>query len=263
MIVDRIDKILQYALLVAAEEDDFRERQLGPIHLIKYVYLADLAYAERNNGETYTGIEWQFYKFGPWAQEVNQRIEPALTAINARKQIFPSDYEDRDEWVRWEAVDDSFMEPLDRALPLIVTLNVKKNVHKFGKATPELLGYVYSTEPMLAAAPHEYLDFTQLKSLQPHEESPSSEAQPLSKKKKKNLKEKMQNLRLLNKKKLAEKREKRLVKPPILPIHDEVLFNGLEWLDSLAGPKLPEGEIEVVFSPSIWKSPARGGGDVS
>jgi hypothetical protein len=45
-----------------------------------YVYLADLAYAEANRGKTFTGIDWQFYKFGPWSQTVNDRIEPALVA---------------------------------------------------------------------------------------------------------------------------------------------------------------------------------------
>ena len=37
--------VVQFALLTAGEEDQQHERQLGPIHLLKYVYLADLAYA--------------------------------------------------------------------------------------------------------------------------------------------------------------------------------------------------------------------------
>ena len=41
----RVDLLLQYALLVAGEQDEFLDRQLGPIHLIKYVYLADLFHA--------------------------------------------------------------------------------------------------------------------------------------------------------------------------------------------------------------------------
>ncbi len=51
----RVDLLLQYALLVAGEQDEFLDRQLGPIHLIKYVYLADLFHAKRNNGVTFTG----------------------------------------------------------------------------------------------------------------------------------------------------------------------------------------------------------------
>ena len=35
-------------------------------------------------------------------------------------------------------------------------------MHKFGNATPDLLDFVYSTEPMCHAAPGEYLDFSVL-----------------------------------------------------------------------------------------------------
>lgn len=82
----RVDLVLQYSLLVAGEQDTSFDRQLGPIHLLKYVYLADLFHATKNEGATYTGTEWKFYKFGPWSQSVNERIEPALNAIYADKK---------------------------------------------------------------------------------------------------------------------------------------------------------------------------------
>ena len=41
---DRVDLLIQYALAVAGQ-NDFGERELGPIHLLKYVYLGDLAHA--------------------------------------------------------------------------------------------------------------------------------------------------------------------------------------------------------------------------
>ena len=47
---NKIDLLIQCAILIAGREDDYLDRQLGPIHLIKYVYLADLAYAERKCG---------------------------------------------------------------------------------------------------------------------------------------------------------------------------------------------------------------------
>jgi len=263
MDITRVDKILQYALLVASEEDDFRDRQLGPIHLIKYVYLADLVYAKGNDGNTFTGVKWQFYKFGPWAQEVNQRIEPALLCIDTDKKIFPSNYGDKEEWVRWKAIDDSPIIDLERELPFVITSNIRKFVHKFGQATPDLLAYVYSTEPMLAAAPNEYLDFL---SLFPKKEvhTPIKEHRTLlSKRKQKQLKEKMRVLRSLSKEKLADKRKNTLIKPPIVPRYDDVYFEGIEWLDSLAGTQIDEGEKEAVFSNSIWKSPARRGDNVS
>ena len=263
MKISRVDKIIQYALLVAGEEDDFLHRQLGPIHLIKYVYLADLAYAKMHDGEIFTGVKWQFYNFGPWAQEVNQRIDPALLYIDANKTTFPSDYGDKKEWVRWRAVDDTLIGDLERELPFIVTSTLRRSVHRFGQSTPELLAYVYSTDPMLSAAPNEFLDFSNLKTSSPNALNEQEEKDPLSKKKKENLKAKMRDLRLKSAEKLAAKRKRRLVKPPISSRYDDVYFEGLEWLDSLAGAKMPEGEKEAVFSDSIWKSPARAGDDFS
>jgi hypothetical protein len=259
MDIRRIDKIIQYSLLVAGDEDDFFDRQLGPIHLIKYVYLADLDYAASHNGETFTGVKWQFYKFGPWAQEVNSRIEPALLCINADKKIFPSDYEDRDEWVRWTATDDSFKKELERELPLVIKSTLRRDVHRFGKATPELLSYVYSTKPMLCAAPLEFLDFSNLKIPAKNLSQAQSNDKSLSLKKQKTLKANLQNLRIQNVERLSAKRKHSLVKPPISPRYDEVYFEGLKWLDSLAGEKLQEGEKGVSLSDSIWKSSLRAG----
>jgi hypothetical protein len=263
MDISRVDKIIQYSLLVAGDEDDYFDRELGPIHLIKYVYLADLNYAASNNGETFTGVKWQFYKFGPWAQEVNSRIEPALLCINADKKTFQSDYEDRDEWVRWTASDNSFKKELEGELPLVIKAALRRDVHQFGKATPELLSYVYSTKPMLCAAPLEYLDFSNLTTPTedfPHEQSSSDS---LSFKKQKTLKANLRNLRIQNAEKLSAKRKNNLVTPPVSPRYDEVYFEGLKWLDSLAGEKIQEGKKDVGFSDSIWKSSSRCGDDFS
>ncbi|MDY6895650.1 MAG: hypothetical protein SVO01_09590 [Thermotogota bacterium] len=263
MDISRVDKIIQYALLVAGDEDDFPDRHLGPIHLIKYVYLADLAYAKTHAGETFTGVKWQFYKFGPWAQEVNKRIEPALLHINAEKKTFPSNYGDKEEWVRWRVADDNFVDNLEIELPFIITVTLRRNVHQFGQATPELLAHVYSTEPMLSAAPKEFLDFSTLKTLPLNSLPEKSNNNLLSKKKQKNLKANLRKLRSKSAEKLAAKRKKKLVKPPISPRYDDVYYEGLEWLDSLAGEKIPTGDKDVVFSDSIWKSPARTGDDFS
>ena len=64
---ERVDLLIQYILSVAAQGwGDFDDKEVGPIHIIKYVYLADLAYAMRHGGETYTDIPWRFHNFGPW-----------------------------------------------------------------------------------------------------------------------------------------------------------------------------------------------------
>lgn len=115
----RIDLILRYALLVSGEQDELYDRRLGPIHLVKYVYLADLFHARRHDGATFTGTEWSFYKFGPWSQLVHERIEPALGEIGAEKRTFSSDYEDRQDWVRWHLSDSALLQETEDRLPFL------------------------------------------------------------------------------------------------------------------------------------------------
>ena len=44
----KIDQLIQFALAVAAEAYEHFERRLLPIHLVKYVYLGDLAYGRES-----------------------------------------------------------------------------------------------------------------------------------------------------------------------------------------------------------------------
>src|ERR1700743_508919 len=83
---------VQYASAVAAEADDPRDRELGPIHLLKYLYLADLSFARGNHGATFSGTRWQFYKFGPWSAPMLDRIHAAVNAAGAQERRFSSKY---------------------------------------------------------------------------------------------------------------------------------------------------------------------------
>ncbi len=83
----RVNQVIQYALAIAGG-GEFGERELGPIHLIKYVYLGDLAYSERNEGKTFTSVAWRFYHYGPWDAGVFERIEPAAEAVHAERRTF-------------------------------------------------------------------------------------------------------------------------------------------------------------------------------
>ena len=91
---DRVDLMIQYALAVANEADDYRDRELGPIHLLKYIYLGDLAFARENQGTTFSGSPWKFHKFGPWAQELHAHIQSAATRIGAQERHFASQYQE-------------------------------------------------------------------------------------------------------------------------------------------------------------------------
>jgi len=63
------------------------------------------------------------------------------------------------------------------------------------------------------------------------------------------LKQICENLRIQNTERtICQKEKNSLVTPPISPRYDEVYFEGLKWLDSLAGEKIQEGEKDVSFS---------------
>jgi hypothetical protein len=64
--------------------------------------------------------------------------------------------------------------------------------------------------------------------------------------------------------KLAEKKlRKRQAIPSSAPLYDEVFFEGVRLLDSLAAKPVEPQEGEITFSKTIWKSPARTVADVS
>ena len=258
----KVDSVLQYALLVAGEQDDNFDRQLGPIHLLKYVYLADLAHAEKHSGLTYTGIRWIFYKFGPWSQTVHDRIEPALHAIGAERKSFQSSYEESKDRVRWSMRDAALLTRKGHELPSAITVHLRTNVREFGKDTERLLHYVYSTAPMRTATPQEGLDFAVAEDASDDDaDPPSLRMDKLSNKARKRLRQRL--LALRQKRKNIKPEREVLVSSANEPLYDEVYRDGLAWLDSLAGQAFSEQRIIVEFSDEVWKSNSRKGEDVS
>lgn len=256
---EQIDTILQYALLVAGSLDNRIERGLGPIHLIKYVYLADLAFAEHHQGKTLTGVRWQFHKFGPWSQEVNARIEGALNQIYATRMEFKSDY-GKDDWYRWCIECGDLLEEKERQVPLMARLRLSKEISKFSNDTPSLLDHVYKTEPMLSAKPGEYLNFESVYSDTRSILAPEpTKYSLLSMKKKKHLANRMMELK--QSKKVEQKRM--LVCPVADPRYDDVYDQGVRWLDSLAGPEFSDMTLDAHFSDDVWNSMTRKGYDLS
>lgn len=249
----KLDLLLQYILVVAGQNDEY-DRELGMIHLIKYVYLADIAHASRNDGETYTGLPWKFHHFGPWAVECYQRIEPALSAIGATRRIIES--RGFDDFVRWSVDDDRLLERIGDQLDLAVAAAVQKYVRRFGTDTYDLLDFVYKTAPMLSTAPEEFLEFKSgVTGMKIVEDDPRSGETERQKKLRRNefiaFKEKL-------KKNLEETiKNKRLKGLPTPPRYDNVFFEGLAKLESAAGNLPAEGEYVATFDKDIWKSKAR------
>lgn len=254
MDVKKVDLIIQYALALASEADDFKDRELGPIHLVKFVYLADLAHAQQT-GRTFTGVEWRFHHFGPWAVEVFQRIPGAAVAIGAEERRFSSKFNDEDA-VRWRIRNRNLLDTLDSLLTQPVASSLRSAVRAFGNDTKALLHHVYSTPPMLKAAPGELLAFdAALRDTSTLQKT--DDALPVISR------TKAKNLKALVKQRLAEKREgHRMVTPEPLPRYDEVFDKGQEWLDELAGASIEPANGQLHFSDSVWKSSARGEPDI-
>jgi len=255
MNVDRCDHVIQLAVLAAGRADDYLDRELGPIHLLKYVYLADLAYAEAHDGASFTGASWRFYHYGPWALEVHERIEPALATIDATKKVVESARYD-DDFVRWRKSDDRLFEELERDLPREVVSAVRRAVHAHGNDTAGLLNHVYTTGPMLRSVPGSMLT---LQAAEPRESYTVDAAKPTAKQQKKR-KARIARAKEEIKKRLAERREARAQQEQApAPRYDEVFFDGLSWLDELAGEEgNRELQGEAVFDDAVWDSDTRG-----
>lgn len=254
----RCDRVIQFALLEAGRQDDYGDRELGPIHLLKYVYLADLAHAEKNQGESFTGTDWCFYHYGPWATDLHGRIEPALEAIQAQRKVVQSNRYDND-FIRWVLTDDELHASLEKELPRAVTSAIRKYVRKFGKDTGELLNFVYTTRPMRGAAPGEPLVLFVAEDV----ELPTyavSESTSLTARQEKKRTERIGKAKQDIKAKLAARRAARELRKTVNqpPRYDEIYQQGLQWLDELTGS--PEGEVhgEAHFDDTVWKSDTRG-----
>lgn len=256
----RVDLLLQYTLVRAAQEDDWRDRELGPIHLLKYAYLADCAYAERHEGQTFTGATWQFYHFGPWQPAIHGRIEPALAAIRADKKTIRSGRDD--DFIRFSVSHDAdrLRDDLENQLPLGIAHTVADAVRQFGANTAALLRHVYLTPPMVQSAPGETLVFAPL--ARPHAVATAEGASAaLTVKQKRQKKEVLATLKETVRARLATRiADQRGVTPQ--PRYDGVFAAGTEWLDILAGEPVEPLAGELTVAPGVWKSPTRTDPDV-
>jgi hypothetical protein len=251
----RVDLLLKYALAAAGQEEP-GNRELGAIHLVKYVYLADLTYAEHHGGETFTAASWRFHNFGPWCTDVNARIAPVVAMLRAEERRYSNPrYED--EAVRWVVDDEALANQLEDELPLEVTSAIKRAIRQFGSDTASLLHEVYRTRPMLEAAPGEVLKFEPLR-----EEGEPSVHEPgvapaVTPKQARTERESLRALRDRVRHRLAEARTSGTAPVVLPPRYDDIFAQGQQWLDSLAGRELEAGEATMVVDEDVWKSRGR------
>jgi hypothetical protein len=247
--VQKIDLLVQYAISAAAHEE-FPHDQLGRIHILKYIYLADLAHAEKF-GHTYTGADWIFYHFGPWCPAINDRIRQAAEA--AKIEIYEREGE-FGELLRFKTRDRGMLERLDSQLPLTVSRAIRKAVRKYGNDTPSLLEAVYLTKPMRMAAPNERLVFETLP-------PPPSQEATLSLSHKQG-KRRAEKLRMMKEKVRTWSKREHPPVPYTPPRYDDVFLQGVACLNEQLPSPIAEGEFDLTFDNSIWKSDIRRDDDV-
>jgi hypothetical protein len=251
---NKVDLVLQHILAVAGQESGWG-RELGMIHLIKYVYLADLTYARYHAGQTFTGLTWKFHHFGPWSVECYKRIEPALESIGAIKKTIESDK--YDDFIKWCTDDNGLFDRLEKQMDLTVAGSVQRYVRRFGNDTYSLLDFVYKTEPMLNAAPEEVLDF-KICAVANTKVSEENHTPEITVRQKKKRSQKLLAFKEHLNQKLDEKVKARQTNAcPMPPRYDDVFFEGLSQLDKEAGTLPNEGEYLANFKSNIWKSKAR------
>jgi len=254
----KVDRILRYAMAVAACEDDSWDRRLGAIHLLKFVYLADLAYSERHAGQTFTGAEWRFYHYGPWAAQVFDRIKPVMEALGVEEHRFSGTQYENDS-VRWSLSEDEDSDEIiqrdERDLPMEIVARVKWAVHHFGHDTAALLHYVYTTPPMTRAAPNETLRF---EAVEPAAKREVLQTEQRSVRAQKEQRQAVEALRKHVQERLRAALSRRDQESGGLPPrYDAVFVQGQKWLDEHEKANVDSLEGEVEFPPDIWKSPWR------
>lgn len=225
MDIQKIHCLIRFILAVSNEDEDWKARELGPIHIIKYVYLADMYYANQNNGETYTGIQWKFHSFGPYDYAFLAEIPNAVKAIGGNSRVFESQY-DKDG-IRFSLKHTS-PDEASKGLPSSFFYLLQRDIRKFGAATNDLLHYVYTTPPMTNATPGQVLDFSSPVSMK--SEEPRQEVLPMKTfKEKKRQQERLHDIRNKMALNIAAKKKKRIAPAP--PRYDEIFFNGSMELD--------------------------------
>jgi hypothetical protein len=244
--------MVAYALATASEADDRRDRELGPIHLLKYTYLGDLAFAESNGGKPYSGVRWRFHKFGPWSLELYEYLPQAIQVSGAATRHLQSAY--KEDAVRWSLPRPARVVDIQSRLPASVSAAIGNDVKHYYNDTYSLLHYVYRTAPMLCAAPGEDLAFKAREQSPPAASDATGEVKTLSKTQIKKIKEEFRSLLA------ARKTHSKPVAPQVS--YDAEYFQILDLLDREVGDTLEESEGTLEFSPEVWKSEARRGSDI-
>jgi hypothetical protein len=238
MTTEQIDNLVKYILACASFSDNFRSRNLKKIHIIKYIYLADLFYAERN-GETYTHTNWKFYHYGPWEEDLSNDIVKSLIRIGAKEYSTKNDNYEFESYSR--NVQDEEFEEIESKIPAPIH-RLEREIKSLSNNTDEILHRVYQTEPMLNTKPNEIINFQKIN----QDGKNTNEEIKFNKTKKELASIKERAKEIMNKKMAQTKKASR-------GIYDQLYFDAMHAIDSSTGID-SDVKINLHIDDSIWKS---------
>jgi len=136
--------------LKRAEEEHF---PIGKVRITKLLYLLDVEYF-RDNGSIFTGLNWIYYKYGPYTAEIDDML--SQVGIKLEEEAFTSK-----KSIKKLMVSESFA-------AYSADTHLENYLHRIWTAwgmesLPRLLDFVYfETEPMFDAKRGEQLDFSKV-----------------------------------------------------------------------------------------------------
>lgn len=157
MQLNLVEKTILGILLLAKK--DFGSCVLRT-ELVKYLYLVDVYNAEcsTDSKETWTGLEWKFYHYGPYSQAVAHAID---NLVKNNLVLKNSNSEEEKEYSSYSLPD--YKEPAslkELGLDNYVTVGLRNAVKKYSSSLPELLNYIYyETTPMQNVRSGDVLSF--------------------------------------------------------------------------------------------------------
>lgn len=209
--MDQLKEFIAAVLLEAQQNG----RGLPVTFLVKFLYLLDVYYAEATEGNPITGVDWFFYHFGPYSEQVQSALDDCVKS----GFILKEEVEDRGfELLQLNpSAKVSSLDEMD--LPFHAKNRLKLAINKFRYDLPGLLNYVYfRTEPMEKAVPHENLSFGECRKIRIEDIKPIPLKSP-SHKKEQRIK------KLFSEMKEDYIKETTPVKLSTPPIYDDIYFD--------------------------------------
>lgn len=207
--------VLQLILFILQEAKKY-EVKISKTQLVKFLYFADIIFARKHQGKTWTEWKWRYWHYGPYCEE-------AIKAIQKAKRLGLIATEQTDNEKDFEILVPKSSEEVQYSIiPSEIYLLLPELIKKYGGDLSRLLELTYfGSEPMLNAEKGEELDFSTCLSLDQiwaySRRVPVPP--PMSKKKKEILRQKLAELTELRRtREIKKAKKRRKVSPELIDL---------------------------------------------